>query len=103
MSIEPFSSSIIDASTTVGTSSTTLRNACSARWLLVIHNPSVGTNIAVNFTGGVAALNTAGSIMIAAGGTMYLDTAIPLGKITVIAASAATPVTCYVMERLPTG
>ena len=95
----PFYSTVTDASATVGTSSTTLRAACSRRMLLVIHNASTATAIAVNLSGGTAAINTAGSITMAAGATMYLDTSIPSNAITVIAASVGTPVTCYVIEN----
>lgn len=56
------------------------------RW---VHNPHASNAIAINLTGGAAALNTAGSITIAAGG--FWSGAVS-GAITVIG-TAGSPVT----------
>lgn len=60
-----------------------LMAANANRRVLVVSNESV-TPIALNLTGGVAALNTAGSITIAAGGSITLDTFPPTALIKII-------------------
>lgn len=98
----PFYRLVSDASTaSLGTTSTEIRPQVSARYLLVIHNASASTAIAVNLSGGDAVVNGAGSITLAAGATMYLDTVVPTNKITAIAASGTVPFTCYYMEFIP--
>lgn len=75
-------------------SSQTLLPEEAARRLLIIHNPNATNSIAVNMTGGTAALNTAGSITIPAGKMVQFDEWVPTNAITVIGTSGED-VTCY--------
>lgn len=63
-------------------------NACQER---IIHNPSAANPLAVNLTGGAAALNTFGSITIPALGTLLIKLT---GPVTVIG-TAGQGVTAY--------
>lgn len=60
-----------------------LMAANANRRILIISNEGA-TSIAVNMIGGAASLNTAGSITIAAGGSITLDTYPPTGAINII-------------------
>lgn len=73
--------------------SETLMAANASRRLLIVSNAGA-TAVAVNLTGGTAALNTAGSVTLAAGGSLVLDTYPPTSAITVIG-TAAADVTAY--------
>lgn len=63
--------------------SETLMPANTARRILIIHNPSANA-MAVNLVGGTAALNTAGSIELAAGERLIIDRHPPTSAITII-------------------
>lgn len=64
------------------------------RTFVLIENPSASNSIAVNLTGGTAALNTAGSVMIAPGGSLWCDEFVVTNAITVIG-TAGQGCTCY--------
>lgn len=88
-----------DCSATVGTTSTALLTAFDPfRNTLLIHNPHATAYIAINLTGGTAAINTAGSITISPLFSILLDVAVPRGPINVIASGSSTPVTCNIMH-----
>ena len=74
-------------------SSETLMAANPRRRIMIIHNPSANP-MAVNLVGGTAALNTAGSIEIIAGGTLVIDNHCPQSAITIIG-TANDDVTAY--------
>lgn len=74
-------------------SSQSLLSQDMTRSFVMVHNPGNAT-IAVNPTGGTAALNTAGSFNITVNGTMTFNTgSIPGNAMTVIG-TAGQPVTC---------
>lgn len=70
-----------------------LMPANANRRILVINNVSAN-KVAVNLTGGAAVIDSNGSITIAAGGSLILDTYPPTGAITIIG-TAADKVTAY--------
>jgi len=74
-------------------SSQTLMAANFRRRILIIHNPSANA-MAVNLVGGTAALNTAGSIELAAGERLVIDRHCPQSAITIIG-TANDDVTAY--------
>ena len=74
-------------------SSETLMAANTARRILIVVNESA-TAIAVNLTGGTAALNTAGSVTLSPGGNLVIDTYPPTSLIKVIG-TANADVTAY--------
>lgn len=65
-----------------GTSETLMASNTSRRILIVTNEGA--TALAVNLTGGTAALNTAGSVTIQSGGNLVLDTYPPTSAITII-------------------
>lgn len=73
--------------------SETLLAADSSRQFLLVYNPSATQYIAVNPTGGTAALNTAGSITIPPLKAWSPDEFVPTNAMTVIG-TAGQPVTC---------
>ena len=70
-----------------------LMAANAARTILVIQNIAANP-IGVNLLGGVAAIGTAGTLTIPAGGSITLDNAPPVGAITIIG-TATDDVTAY--------
>ncbi len=70
-----------------------LMAANANRRTLIIQNVAANP-MAVNLTGGAAALNTAGSINIAAGGSLVLEGTVPVGAINIIG-TANDDVTAY--------
>ena len=104
LSIAPASDATFAVSQTGGTytdrsianlsgSSETLMAANTARRILIVVNESA-TAIAVNLTGGTAALNTAGSVTLSPGGNLVIDTYPPTSLIKVIG-TANADVTAY--------
>lgn len=92
--IQPIGGAYTDQSITNLTgASEELMPANANRRFLLISNEGA-TAIAVNMIGGAAALNTAGSITIAAGGSITLDTYPPTGAINIIG-TAGADVTAY--------
>jgi hypothetical protein len=70
-----------------------LMAANANRKILIVDNVGA-TSIALNLTGGAAALNTAGSITILTGGSLIIDSYPPSGIINIIGTAAAA-VTAY--------
>lgn len=73
--------------------SETLMAANANRRILIVSNEGA-TAIAVNLTGGTAALNTAGNVTLASGGSITLDNYPPTSAITIIG-TANADVTAY--------
>jgi len=86
-----------DASTTVGASSVVVLAGgnYNIRNFLLIHNPDTAKIVAVNLTGGTAAINTAGSLTLAPGAFVLLDFAVTWGTITAIGSTSGCPLTIY--------
>lgn len=93
---------LTDASANIGVGVSTPLAGQSAtsnpRNFLLLQNVHATQDIAVNLTGGTAALNTAGSIMLLHGtAPIVFETAVPQGAISAIATGATTPLVIWVM------
>lgn len=86
-----------DSSQSIGASSVQILPASSARSFLLIENVHATNTVWLNLTGGTAAANAAGSILLAAGGgpnsRIVLNAAVPTNAITAIASAGSTPIT----------
>jgi hypothetical protein len=85
---QPIGGAYTDRSLALSGSSEQLMAANASRRVLVMQNVGA-TAAAVNLTGGAAALDTAGSVELAAGEKLVLDSYPPTGAITVIGTAAA--------------
>lgn len=84
---------LTDKSAGIPTSSTPVLGFDASRNFLLIRNEHTANPIAVNLTGGTAALNTAGNITLAAGQQIQFETTVPTGAITAIAGTGTSPLT----------
>lgn len=87
-----------DASATIGASQVTLLAADPQRTGVFICNGSASNTLAVNLAGGTAAINGAGCITLAAGGSIFADIMVPTGAITGIGSNSSTIATVQFMQ-----
>lgn len=90
---------IQDASASIGSgSSVTLLAADGNRTFLFIANGHATQTVGVNLSGGTALIGGAGTITLAAGGSLLFDFGVPTNAITAIASGSATPVCVQYMQ-----
>lgn len=91
---------LTDASTTLSSSSVPILAADSLRGMLLIHNPSAAASVAVNLTGGTAAISTAGSVTLGPLATLLFQDAVPTSAVSAISNSTAVPITVQTITNV---